>query len=78
MIIRADQCRYTEKNVKEISDTAQKGYGLKPRIIEFKNCKEGQNNPCAFGTFCIIYNGEVVAEQPISNKRFMNIMDKIV
>jgi len=78
VIIRADQCPYTVKNVKEISDSAEKDYGIKPRIIEFKNCKEAQNSPCAFGTFCIIYKEKVIAEHPISNKRFTNIMKKII
>ncbi len=77
-IIRADQCPYTVKNVKEISDTAEKEYGIKPKIVELKNCEEAQNSPCAFGTFCIIYNGKVIADHPISNKRFINIMNKVL
>jgi len=77
-VIRADQCPYTVKNVREISETAEKEYGIKPTIVEFRNCKEAQNSPCPFGTFCIVYDGEVVAEHPISNKRFINIMNKIM
>ena len=77
-IIRADQCPYTVKNVREISETSEKTYGIKPNVINLKNCEEAQNSPCAFGTFCIVYNGKVVAEHPISNKRFTNIMDKEV
>ncbi|UCE36989.1 MAG: YoaP domain-containing protein [Thermoplasmata archaeon] len=75
-IIRADQCPYTVKNVKEICDTAKKTYGVKPNIIDLKNYKEAQNSPCAFGTFCIIYNGKIVAHHPISKNRFQNIMNK--
>ena len=77
-IIRADQCPYSVKNVREISETADKIYGIKPNIIELKNCQEAQNSPCPFGTFCIVYNGKVVAETPISNTRFKNIMNKIL
>ncbi len=76
-IIRANQCPYTVKNVNEIIETAEKEYGLKPDLIELKNYKEAQNSPCAFGTFCILYDGKVIAEHPISNKRFTNIMNKI-
>ncbi len=76
-IIRADQCPYTVKNVREISETAVKVYNIKPNIIELKNCQEAQNSPCPFGTFCIVYNGKVVADTPISNTRFKNIMNKI-
>ena len=75
-IIRADQCPYTVKNVKEISETADKIYGIKPNIISLKNCEEAQNSPCAFGTFCIIFHGKVIACHPISETRFTNIMNK--
>jgi GNAT superfamily N-acetyltransferase len=75
-IIRADQCPYTVKNVNEIRETAEKKYGIKPKIIDLKNYREAQNSPCAFGIFCLIYNGKILAHHPISNKRFQNIMDK--
>jgi len=75
-IIRADQCPYTVKNVKEISETAEKTYGIKPDIISLKDCGEAQNSPGAFGTFCIIYGGKVIAYHPISKGRFTNIMKK--
>lgn len=77
-IIRSDQCPYVEKSVKEISKTAEEKYNIKPEIIELKNCKEAQNAPSAFAIFGIVYNRKLVAEHPISNKRFMNIMDKEV
>jgi len=77
-IIRADQCPYSVKNVREISETADKVYGIKPNVIELKNCQEAQNSPCPFGIFCIVYNGKVVAESPISNTRFKNIMSRIL
>jgi hypothetical protein len=76
-IIRADQCPYTVKNVKEITDSAEKIFGIKPEIISLKNYKEAQESPCAFGSFCIIYKGEIIAYHPISNTRFINIMNKI-
>jgi len=73
-IIRSDQCPYVAKSVKEINETAQKKYGIKAKMIELKNCKEAQSAPCAYGIFSIVYNGRVVADHPISNKRFLNIM----
>ncbi|MCP3874608.1 MAG: GNAT family N-acetyltransferase [Desulfobacteraceae bacterium] len=76
-IIRADQCPYSVKNVNEISKTAKEEFGVKPNVISLNNCKEAQNSPCAFGTFCIILNGKIVAWHPISNGRFRNIMNKI-
>jgi hypothetical protein len=64
------------KCIPEISETAEKVYGIKPKIVELQSCVEAQNSPCAFGSFCIVYNGKVVAENPISNTRFNNIMKK--
>ena len=75
-IIRSDQCPYLAKSVKEIIETAQEKYGIKAKIVELKNCGEAQRAPCAYGIFSIVYNGILVADHPISNKRFMNIMDK--
>jgi hypothetical protein len=77
-IIRADQCPYSIKNVKEICETAKKTYSIKPNIISLKSYREAQNSPCAFGTFCIVYNGSIIANHPISNTRFTNIMNKII
>jgi N-acetylglutamate synthase-like GNAT family acetyltransferase len=75
-IIHSDQCPYLAKWVKEITETAQERYGIKARIIELKSYKEAQNTPTAFAIFCIIYDGKLLTVYPISNKRFMNIMDK--
>lgn len=74
-ILRSPQCPYSEKNVTAIMETARKKYGLSPRLIEMDNAESVQNSPCAFGTFCIMYNGEVISHHPISNARFENIMD---
>jgi ribosomal protein S18 acetylase RimI-like enzyme len=76
-IIRADQCPYTVKNVNEISETARKEYDLKASVISLENHEEAQSSPCAFGTFCIVYDGKIIADHPISNRRFINIMSKI-
>jgi hypothetical protein len=75
-IIRADQCPYTVKNVREIIDVSEQIFGLKPNVINLKNHKEAQESPCPFGTFCIIYNGKIIANHPISKTRFTNIINK--
>jgi len=77
-IIRADQCPYTVKNVHEIYETAEKKYHIIPDIITLQSYREAQNSPCPFGTFCILYHGNIIAEHPISNTRFMNIMNKVL
>jgi hypothetical protein len=76
-IIRANQCPYTKKNVNEIVETSKKNFHITPVIIENKTCIEAQETPCAFGSFCIIYNGEIISYHPISNGRFKNIMNSI-
>lgn len=73
-IIRSDQCPYVAKSVREILETAENFYSIKPEMVELKNCKEAQNVPWAFGVFGIIHNGKLVADHPISNTRFVNIM----
>jgi GNAT superfamily N-acetyltransferase len=77
-ILRSDQCPTLAKSVREISETAEKTYGIRPRIVELNDCKAAQAGPCPFGTFCIIYKGKIVAHAPISNTRFKNIMNKMV
>ncbi len=76
-IIRADQCPYSVKNVKTIVETAEKKLGIKVNLVNLKNHKEAQKTPRPFGTFCIIYDGEAIADHPISNTRFINIINKI-
>lgn len=76
-IIRADQCPYTVKNVKEICETAEKDFKIKVNVVNLNSYKEAQNSPCPFGTFTVIYNGTIVADSPISKGRFVNIMNKL-
>jgi hypothetical protein len=75
-IIRSPQCPYSVKNIKAIMETAQKKFKIKPNLIDFKDSDSAQKTPSAFGTFCIIYNGEILSYHPISNTRFENIMKK--
>jgi N-acetylglutamate synthase-like GNAT family acetyltransferase len=75
-IIRSDQCPYNAKFTREIVETAQKTYRIKPKVIELKSSKEAQNSPSPFGVSALILDGRLVADHPISNRRFMNIMEK--
>lgn len=77
-IVRSPQCPYTEKNVNAILETAETKFNLKASLVDLNESSSAQNIPCAFGTFCIIYNGEVISHHPISNTRFENIMLKLV
>ena len=75
-IIRSPQCPYSEKNVNEILKTAKK-LGIQTKLMDLQDSQAAQRSPCAFGTFCIIYNGEIISHHPISNTRFENIINKM-
>lgn len=72
-ILRSVQCPYTEKNVKAIMESAGK-LNIKARLINLEDADAAQNSPCPFGTFCMVYNGEIISHHPISSTRFENIM----
>jgi predicted GNAT family acetyltransferase len=73
-IIRSPQCPYSVKNVDAILATA-KELGLKANLIDLADFASAQQSPCAFGTFCIIQNGEIISHHPISNTRFKNLIN---
>ena len=75
-VIRSPQCPYTEKNVNAILESAKNKFNLKPNLVDLEDSNAVQDTPCAFGTFSIIYNGEIISHHPISNTRFENIMKK--
>lgn len=77
-IIRAPQCPYTVKNVNEIVKIAENEFQISPTVETIKNHSQAQESPCAFGVFCIVYNGQRISEHPISATRFRNIMQKLV
>lgn len=77
-IIKAHQCPYTVKNVQEICETARKRFHIDPKVITLKSYKAAQQVPNPYGIFSIIHNGKIIAYHPISNKRFLNIMEKEV
>ena len=72
-IIRSAQCLYSVKNVDAILETAKRLH-IKANLVELEDSDSAQHTPCAFGTFCIVYDGEIISHHPISNTRFENIM----
>jgi len=77
-IITSDQCPYVVKSVSEIIEVAESEYKITPKVVHIEDSEQAKKVPCAFGCFCIIYKGKVVAENPISKTRFKNIMNKEV
>jgi GNAT superfamily N-acetyltransferase len=72
-VIRSAQCPYSVKNVDAILETVKR-LNIKANLVEIRDYETAQKTPCAFGTFCIIHNNEVISHHPISNTRFENIM----
>ena len=75
-VFRSAQCPYSVKNVNAIMESAEK-MNIPTRLIEVEDAQTAQQVPSPFGSFCIIYEGKVIAYHPISHTRFMNIMKKI-
>ncbi len=76
-ILRSRQCPYSWKNVNAIVKTARDTFHLDPKLIELESAGDVLNAPCAFGSFCIIYNGAVISHHPISKGRFTTIMKNL-
>lgn len=77
-ILRANQCPYTVKNVNEIVAASKSLFKITPAVVDLKTAGDAQTNPCAFGSFSIVYNGEIISHHPISKTRFVNIMNSVL
>lgn len=75
-IFTSGQCPYAAKATKEISEAAIADFKVRPVVIQIKTAEEARNVPFPFGTFGIVLNGKVVADHPVSQTRFRNIMHK--
>ncbi len=75
-IITSGQCPHNLKMVNDITGIAQEQYGIEPKIIEYKNCRQAQNAPWPYAVSGVLYNGKLVADHPISGTRFKAIMEK--
>jgi hypothetical protein len=75
-VIHSDQCPCIAKFNEDIGEAARE-LGLRATFVELKNSKQAQNAPSAYGVFNIVYNGELIADHPISARRFSNIMARL-
>ncbi len=76
-IIQSDQCPCIAKCTQDIIASAEE-YAIHPKIIELKSCGEAQDAPSAYGIFNIVFNNELIADHPIGQRRFINIMNKMI
>jgi GNAT superfamily N-acetyltransferase len=75
-ILAADQCPMVPKCVKDIAE-ASRTLGLKPKVVRVTSAKRSRELPTPYGVFSVVYDGRLVAERPISGRRFTNIMTKL-
>ncbi len=74
-IIYANQCLWVARSIKDLGEIAKKK-GLKLKVTELKNAKQAQNAPSIYATFNLIYSRKLLVDHYISNKRFLNIINK--
>lgn len=74
-LLYAEQCPLLIKFLADIKEFCEKEQ-ISINIIKLKNAKQAQKNPNPFGIFALIYDNEVVADNPISAARFRNIIKK--
>lgn len=74
-IIYANQCPWVARSIKELGEIAKKK-GLKIKVTELKSAEQAQNAPSIYATFNLVYNGKLLIDHYISNKRFLNIINK--
>jgi len=75
-IISCGQCPFGAKMVDAIARIARDRYAIEPRIVEYKSYRQAQNAPWPYAVSGVIHNGRLVADHPISGRRFQNIMEK--
>jgi hypothetical protein len=51
--------------------------GLEPKVVQVGNAKASRELPTPYGVFSILYDGKLIADRPVSAKRFSNIMSKM-
>jgi GNAT superfamily N-acetyltransferase len=74
-ILAADQCPMVPKCVAEIAEMSR-ALGLEPKVVRVRSAKASRDLPTPYGMFSILYDGKLIAERPVSAKRFSSIMSK--
>ncbi|MFC1553567.1 GNAT family N-acetyltransferase [candidate division KSB1 bacterium] len=75
-LIYTNQCPYIAKAVKELPPVAKK-YGISLNLVELNDPGEVRKTmPSPYGMICLVYNGQLLSDHPISSTRFRNILVK--
>jgi L-amino acid N-acyltransferase YncA len=76
-ILKSDQCPCIAKCMTDILRACET-LGIRPRIVELTTSRAARAAPSPYGVFTAVYNGQVVADHPISGTRFRSIMRKLL
>ncbi len=74
-IVYSNQCPWVARFVKEINEIIQTK-GLRIKITELRTARQAQDAPSIYGVFTLLQNGGILADHYISQRRFLNIMEK--
>ena len=74
-IIYSNQCPWVARSIKELAEIARNN-GLELKITELETAKQAQNAPSIYSVFNLVYDGKLLADHYISNRRFLNILKK--
>ncbi len=75
-LIYTNQCPYIGKAIVELPPVA-KEHGIPLKLVEMNNAAEAREKmPSPYGTISLVYNGQLLADHPISATRFKNILEK--
>jgi hypothetical protein len=76
-LLYTNQCPWVARSIGDyISGAAE--LGLQLMVTELKTAQEAQNAPSIYATLNLIYNGKLLADHYISQRRFLNILKKEV
>ncbi len=75
-LIYTNQCPYIGKAVEELPPVAEK-HGIKLKLVELNKAAEAREKMASpYGMINLQYNGQLLADHPISATRFKNILQK--
>jgi hypothetical protein len=77
-VIRAEQCPHSIRFADKVAAAARDRYGLEPCVVTLKTWRQAQAAPTPFAVFAVIYDGELLADHPISARRFRTLMDGVL
>ncbi len=76
-LIHCAQCPHIAKFAGDIAESAERDYGLRPRLVQLESHNDAQNAPTPYAVFSLVYDGRLLADHPVSRTRFQNIMRKL-